>query len=173
MTNVLPQKARKTVWRMYRARFVLAGSLVALSSALLSAAALSPSYLILQTDSSGTVTQNKTDAATAVKDRAAILETQSLLAVLTPLLNATTSKEEMISTALSVRPADISINHITLTSGKPGTMIVGGSAKNISAINAYRKALEGNGSFSSVAVPVGDLAGTQNGQFSITLTGNF
>ena len=173
MTNVLPQQARKGVWRTYRARFILTGSLVAIATALLSLAALSPSYFILQADESGAASQNKTDADTASADRTAILETQSLITALTPLVSATTSRAQIISTALSLRPVGMSINHITLTSGKPGTMILTGSATTISAINTYRKTLEGDQTFSSVSVPVGDLAGTQNGQFSITLTGNF
>lgn len=173
MTNVLPHQARKAVWRVYRARFILAGSLVALAVAALSVAALSPSYLILQSEASGASSQTKTDTGTAVQDRAAVLEAQSFITALTPLLNATTSRVEVVSQALSARPAGMTIHHITLTSGKPGTMILTGSAKNISAINTYRKALEGDRTFTSVSVPVGDLAGTQNGQFSITLTGTF
>jgi len=158
---------------MYRVRFVLAGSAVALVAALVASVALSPSYLILQVSSGNAPSQSKSDAPSVALDRAAILETQSLLTALSPIESATSSQTQMIAEALALRPAGISINHITLTSGKPGTMILAGSAKNIAAINDYRKALGNDSNFTSVSVPVGDLAGTQNGQFSITLTGTF
>lgn len=173
MSNVLPQLARKKVWRMYRARFLLAGSVVGLVVAALAAVALVPSYVVLQASGLGPPAEQTISAATASQDRMAILENQSLLTALSPLVSATTSRAQLIAAALSLRPADIRVEHITLTSGNPGTMILAGSATNISAIETYRKTLGSDSSFSSVSVPVGDLAGTQNGQFSITLLGNF
>jgi hypothetical protein len=173
MSNLLPQRARKKVWADYRARFVFAGSCVAFVSALLAGTALLPSYLVLRVSGEAPPAPSATAASTTQEDRAAIQGAQALLTALSPLLKATTTPAQMISAALSERPPGVTVGHITLTSGKPGTMILAGSATDIGAINSYRKTLSADARFSSVSVPVGDLAGTQNGQFSITLTGEF
>jgi hypothetical protein len=51
-------------------------------------------------------------------------------------------------------------------------MIVGFSLAR-DAINVYRQALQADPHFKTVSVPVGDLAGTQGGRFSVTLSGDF
>jgi hypothetical protein len=51
-------------------------------------------------------------------------------------------------------------------------MIVGFSPAR-DAVNLYRQALQADARFKTVSVPVGDLAGTQGGKFSVTLLGDF
>lgn len=172
MSNVLPQEASRSVWGMYRARGIIAGSLVLLGAALFSAVALLPSYLALQIGTSPTPSDQPLNSSDQV-DRSAILQTQSLLAVLSPLVSATTTPSDVIARALAVRPSGVLVDHVTFTSGNPGAIVLYGSASGGDAVNAYRKALNADSDLKSVTVPVGDLAGAADGRFTMTLSGNF
>jgi len=173
MSNLLPQETKTTLWRTYRARFVIAGSLVMLIAGAVSFAALSPSYLVLQIDEGGQAAQLSANATAAQADRAAITHTQALLSTLAPFVSATTTATQVITEALSEKPAGIGILHINATPGNPGVIILSGTADTPKTIAAYQKTLEADARFSDVSVPVGDLAGTANGQFSITFSANF
>ncbi len=173
MSNVLPEEAKEAVWRMYRARFLIAGSLVMLAVALLAALSLFPSYVILQTEQGGVAAEAGSGTATAQADRIAVAHAQGLLTTLTPILSATTTPTAAIADALAARPIGISIDHITMTTGATGSMIVSGTAATIEAINRYQNALRADKRFTGISVPVGELAGTAGGHFSITLSGKF
>jgi len=170
MSTVLPQEARRAVWRMYRARFIIAGSMVAILAALISAIALVPSYLALTVDAGGTPAANAAASASQQQDRDTIIQTQSLLSTLAPIVSATTTPTGITSEALALRPSGVSVDHISYESG---TIVLQGSATTREAIDAYRQALDADADFTGVSVPVGDLAGAPGGSFSITLTGNF
>ena len=168
MSNVLPHEAQKVVWGMYRARFVVAGSLVGLAAAALSGLALLPTYLALQVGQRDSSPEISSRGSVDQADREGIIHTQSLLAALSPLLAATTTPTETIALALSLRPANVTVDHVSYTSGSPSTIMIVGSAAR-EAINAYRQALQSDPHWKSVSVPVGDLAGAVGGQFSVTL----
>ena len=171
MSNVLPESARQSVWRMYRARFCIAACLVFLAVAALAFIALVPSYFTLYVGGY-TSLQGSPVNAHLKDDRAAVAHAQALLGTLSPLLSATTTSG-LIADAISARPATVEISHITSTAGRPGTIILVGSAGSIKAISAYQNALRADPHFTGVSVPVGDLAGTAEGQFSITLSAYF
>jgi hypothetical protein len=171
MSNVLPESTKNAVWGMYRTRFIIAAALILMFAAVFSALALSPSYVVLSLQNENTPPQQSGTAASQ-DDRTAIAHTQALITALSPLL-ATTSATALIARALSVRPAGVSIDHITATAGAPGTIIFSGTAAQIDAISTYQSALIAGKQFLGVSVPVGDLAGTADGTFSITLSANF
>ena len=171
MSNVLPNAAKKAVWSMYRARSIIAGSLMLLCVAVFAALVLSPSYVVLAIQHANVVPEQSGTPA-SIEDRAAIIHTQALIAAFSPLI-ATSTASTLIVQALALRPADISINHITATAGHPGTLILSGSAVQIASISVYQNALRASKLFSTISVPVGDLAGTADGTFSITLSAIF
>jgi hypothetical protein len=171
MSNVLPQEARKRMWRMYRGRFIIAALLMLLGLALLSAIALVPSYFALM-NGGNTPAQQDLPASSALLDRAAIAHTQTLITTLLPLLSST-STNTLINKALALRPSGLFIEHITASKGEPGTITLSGEASNIGAISAYQNTLRTDGDFIDASVPVGDLVGTGGGQFTLTLTANF
>ena len=100
-----------------------------------------------------------------------IAHTQVLIGALSPLLSQAVSG--LIQEALAVRPSGIIVTHITATPGAPGTIILSGTAAQLEAINTYQTSLRANTHFSSVSVPVSDLAGTADGRFSVTLSSVF
>ena len=173
MSNILPQDARLTVRSMYRARFIVADSFVALFVAGLSALALLPSYLAIhaadiQDAATSTSAKTASDA-----DRATISSIRTMLGSLSPVLTATTTPSGLISKILSLCPPTILIDHLTYSGGDPGTIVVTGSAATREAINGDRQALSAEPLFKAVSVPVGDLTGAPGARFSLTLTGAF
>jgi hypothetical protein len=171
MSNVLPQEVQRAVWSTYRARFIIAGSLVVIIAAALAALALLPSFLALRSVPVPSV--NAAPTAPNASDRDQINRTQSLLAELTPLVSATTSPVDIVSRALALRPSGVTVDHITYTSGHPSVIMLVGSAAAPSEIDAFRAALAAEPRFTSVSVPVNDLVGAGGGRFSITISGNF
>lgn len=169
MTNVLPQETQREVWSMYRARFTLAGSAVALTVALLTYLSLLPSYLALHADENAF--SEPASVGVGTRDQADIVRTQSLLSALKPLLAGTTTPSEVIQSALLLRPRGVVVDHITYTSG--GTIVLSGVTPSREGINAYKNALLSDSHFKSVSVPVGDLVGAEGGRFSVTLSGVF
>src|SRR3989344_639255 len=171
MSNLLPHSAQLAVWRTYRTRYIIMGSLVALGVAALCALTLLQSYLALHSGSEqATSTPEKIAYA---KDREAIRRVESLLAVLSPLVAATTTPTAAIERALSLRPATVKIDHIAYTGGNGGSLMIVGSATTREAINGYRQVLAAEPLFKSVSIPVGDLTSAPGSQFSVSLSGDF
>ncbi|MEK7133806.1 MAG: hypothetical protein AAB804_01920 [Patescibacteria group bacterium] len=174
MSNVLPRDMQKTVWRMYRARFIVAGSLIALGTALIAGLALLPIYVALhagEVSTSASSREVKNSEVQAV--RTEILRAQSLLSTLAPFAPATTTPSEAIGAALSLRPKGILVDRISYTPDIRGEIVIVGLAPTRDAINVYRQTLQADRHFKTVSVPIGDLAGTQDGRFSVTLLGDF
>ncbi|MEK7156283.1 MAG: hypothetical protein AAB790_00560 [Patescibacteria group bacterium] len=172
MSNVLPKEAKKAAWRMYRARFVIAGSLVALAAAGLSALALLPSYLALHAAEPVSAPSNTAKSAGSETDRAALTSVRAMVETLSPLI-ATTTPAAAITQALSARPSAISIDHITYSADSPGMLILAGTAATREALGGYRQALSANSLWKTVFVPVGDLTGEPGARFSMSLSGDF
>ena len=172
MSNILPREAKKAVWSMYRIRFAVVGSFVALSAAGLCALSLLPSYLALHaggaTNSASSTPQSVANGA----DRAAIQSIQTMLKVLAPL-TATSTPTSVITQALSLRPSGVVVDHVTYSGGVSGTVMLVGSTATREAINAYKQALSADPRWKTVSVPIGDLTGEPGARFSITLSGAF
>lgn len=158
---------------MYRARLVIAGSLICLAASALSALTLLPSYLALHSGEGFSSIEDTVNRTTDREDRDAIIRTQLVLTTLSSLTHATTTPTEAISRALSLRPRDIKVDHIAYTAGNPGALMIVGQAGLREAVNAYRQALNADPKWKSVSVPVGDLAGAPGATFSVTLSGDF
>jgi len=171
MSNTLPTNVRQRVWRMYCARFGIVTGMALFVVGLVACLSLVPSYLALHIGEAPAAPQSSVSPSQQ-SDRAAIVHAQALLSTLSPLLSSTTTSS-LIEDAVNERPATIQIYHITATAGHPGTIILTGTAGSIDAVSQYQKILRADPHFTDAAVPVGDLAGTANGQFSITLAADF
>lgn len=174
MANVIPNEMRRDMRNHSRARFVLAGSTVALISAALSFLMFLPSYFALIVNSRG-VSPDFTPITTAVRvsDGEAIQHTNALLSELAPIAAASSTPTDTIASALALRPSGVRVDQIIYTQGAPSSLMLEGSADTNGEISAYRSALAADSEFTSVSVPVGALVGTDGGRFSITLLGTF
>ena len=172
MSNVLPKEAKKAVRGMYRSRFIVAGSLVALFAAGFSALSLLPSYLALHAAEEVTPQSGVSKSGANSADRAAIASIQTMLKALSPLVGTTTPTAVIIQ-ALSLRPSNITVDHIAYSADNSGSIVLTGSAATREAINKYRQTLSGDAHWKGVSVPIGDLTGEPGARFSITLSGPF
>lgn len=172
MTNVLPKEAKKAVRRMYRTRFIIAASLAALLAASFSALSLLPSYLALHAAEPVTVRPGLSKSGASSADRAAIASIQAMLKALSPLVGTTTPTAVIIR-ALSLRPSNITVDHITYPADNPGTILLAGSAATREALSGYRQTLSADPLWKTVSIPIGDLTGEPGARFSITLSGDF
>ena len=174
MANVLPLDAQKRVWRLYRARFMVALSILIFALAVILGLSLIPSYLALSLATSPTRDVPETARAQPA-DAAAIARAQALIGQFSPSLTSTSSPTALLRKAIEARPAGLTLNHLSYQAGQQsatGEIILVGHAPR-EKIAAYRNALTSAKTFSSVSLPVAALVGSDNGRFSITLRGDF
>ena len=177
MANVLPRDALKGIRSSYRARFVLVGSLAAIVCGGIALLALAPAYVVLRIEEnamSGNVPLVALPASAQDKsDRTDISRAQVLLARLSPVASSTATSLDALNAAIRARPNGVVLQSLTYTAGKQGAIVLSGKAPSGTAVNAYRIALSADARFKSISVPISDLTGTQDGHFSVTLTGAF
>lgn len=154
---------------MNRARFIIVFSLVLIALAVFMLIALIPSFAALEVNtlSSDEVNAQGSGVVESVKT---MQKSQELLKVVAPVVSATSSPAAAIEKAIALRPKGVTIDHIRYISQSKAIQLGGKATRE--QLTAYRAALETDGTFSSVSVPVAALVGT-SGQYSITLTGNF
>ncbi len=169
MTNVLPLPAQQSLWAMHRARFLIVLSLVCIGLAMLAFIALMPSYFALESNTLSEA-QMSAQGSSAAESLKSMSKSQALLSALTPIIFATSSPSAAIERALALRPKGVTVQRIRYVGASKNIQLAG--AANRDALTAYRTALENDGMFSSVSVPVAALVGT-SGQFSVTLSGKF
>ncbi len=155
---------------MYRARFVIAFSLVALALALVAALALVPSYLALRVAAPPVASVASVPKGSGT-DTVAMARAQALLHKVKPLLSSTSSPTEIVRTALSARPKGVRVDHVIYIAGAAGQMTLAGTASR-EDISAFRDELGKISLFTGVSVPVGSLVSSE-GRFSISLSGIF
>lgn len=172
MVNVLPSEELKDVWRFYRSRFVLTFSIIICIVAAVAFTALLPAYVSLWWGSKTTEQQLNTNFDPDA-DKIDITHSHDLLSQLTAVGLATSSPLDVIRKIIAERPKGITFTRLTYTSGKPSNLVITGISARRENINAFHDALMKDGSFATVNIPIGDLVGTNNSQFTVTLTGAF
>lgn len=155
--------------RNVRSRFVLTTALVLLLGATIATASLIPAFISVRLAIQG-LPESTPLSQTAQEDQEKNTRALALVAALSPITNATSTPSEALTAALTAKPAGVSITSMTYSAGK---LVLAGGSGNRQAVNAYREALEADATFSSVTVPVAALVGSQDGRFTITLTGAF
>ena len=172
MANLLPEHIQHAVWATTRAHFVAVAASVLLVAALFSALALLPSYLVLTVAVPAAESRVAAVVSTSTATAADITMAQSLIKGLAPVLAATSSPDARIAAVVAVKPKNVRIAQITYTTGKPAILTVSGVAEDRDAINTYRAALLA-ANVGSVTVPVSALVGSADGQFTLTIGGDF
>ena len=107
MSNVLPPSVQQAVRSSYQARFIIAGSLIAIACALLAMLALLPSFLVLVISGNASSAAQSSENASATADSAAIAQAQALVMALSPVVSATTTPTDAIGAAIAARPAGV------------------------------------------------------------------
>jgi len=167
MANLLPINEQKKIWRMYRARFLIAAAYALLAVSFLALCSLVPSYLILALSTEPD--ESRASSTELVDDPTAMARAQILVDAISPLIRATTTPTQIIEAAISARPKSVLVSKITYA---PGQLVLSGIAPR-EAIDVFRTELGKNLSFTAVSVPVSALVGRDENRFSITISGNF
>ena len=168
MANVLPPETKRHLDTIMRSRMVIILSLMLLLGAGVASLALTPAFIMLQFASSAL--DEQVSDSRQLSDQAAAARAQALTQGLLPVATATSSPSSALAHALSLRPSGISITSLSVTANK---VVVQGVASRREAVQEYREALDADPRYTQVSVPVAALVGTQDGRFSITLTGTF
>ena len=171
MTNLLPSDQQRSVWAFYRARFLIAAALVLILFAAVAAISLIPSYLALEL-ASPPAPGSASSTSRATTDGAVLARAQTIIRIVKPLAQNATTTSDIIRGALDARPKGVLVKHIAIQTGDQSQMTISGTAGR-DAVSAYHDALQKLPFFTSVSVPVNALVGSDNGAFSITLTGAF
>ncbi len=169
MSNVLPPEAKRQLDRAarWRSLFVLgcAGTLAALIATL----SLVPTFISIASARASLDAPSVEEIGTARGFQVQARRAQSLVDALEPLVMASSTPSGMLADALAVVPAGVTISVITYQAVQE-TLILSGDAPQRASVNAFRDALEKSARFEKVLFPVGALAGTQDGRFTVTLT---
>lgn len=176
MVNVLPEEARRSVWRFYRARFLLAVAVTLCVCGFLAFLAFLPAYAALRAEGAFFETASSANAGVQkAKDpeRDQILRTRILLEQLSPTASSSAPMFDALMSALGARPSGVRVDRMNYVRDTDGEVTIGGTASSREGVQAYVAALRLDPRWKNISVPIGDLAGTGDGRFSITLTGTF
>ncbi len=87
---------------------------------------------------------------------------------------APTEASRHILDVVSVKPSGVALTAFSYVhKNGEGTLVVSGTVTSRAALSGYVQALEASKRFSSVVVPITTLARVEEGEFDITLSGNF
>ncbi len=170
MSNVLPLEAKNVARRRLRLRFILVTALVLLCAAGIASIAILPAFISVRIAEQALRIEVDEASKAVQTDQAEQARAFALIAALTPYAAATTSPTQMVTSALTLKPAGLRITSARYDKGK---IILSGVTRDREALNAYREDLEKSALFKSVVIPVAALVGTQDGRFTITLSGAF
>ena len=179
MANILPKETLQAEWGRFKSRLFLVGALVLLCAAAISGLALLPAHVALQVEKNAAA---RPDAETTAlpqadrqmrRERDEVMRAQALLDSVSPIISATSSPTESINAALSLRPSGVRVDRIAFAAGPNGEITISGISPRRDSINQYKEALAKSERFKNVSVPVGALVGTEDGKFTITLSGTF
>lgn len=172
MANLLPPQAQKSVKGFYRSRFVFTGSLVAIVCASIAIIALLPVYVMVRTQA-GENPEPATQTLSDISDREEIARARLLLKELQPIAATSTPALAILEEIFVARPAGTVVSSVSFKRGEESEIVIGGTSPSREDINAYRETLAKNPRFTSVAVPLGVLAGAAGARFTVTIKGNF
>lgn len=173
MANVLPKKSLRAMRRFHRDHFILVGSSVAFVCGLIAFLSLLPAYVIERFERSVATDSAEVVSLPQSTVRDDLVRAQVLAKELQPFASSTVSALPFLEEVLTARPSGVKITMMSFSRGESGTIVVSGTAPSRDEISAYRTVLASGARFQSVSVPIGALAGSEDGRFSITLTGNF
>lgn len=172
MSNLLPPENQKNILRAQRTRSLFVFSIVALVCALVFYTALLPSLIALLLG--GVKIKNQTATTASTTPQTTLMrEIKTAVVQLNSVTGATSTPSEVLAIVLAAKPAGVMVDALSYTSGKPGKIVLHGNAQRSDLVQAYRNALASDPHFDSVTIPVSALVGTNNGAFTMTLSGSF
>lgn len=171
MSNLLPSRTKSDEWARTRERilFVVAGA-IALAACVVMLA-LVPAYSVARTAFVANSAQRDATDSTGPQEKA-LADSQAILSQLQAFA-ATSSAARITKDVLALRPKGITVDTISYAAGSPSTLILRGEAANRDLVKEYRFVLSADPRFISVAVPISALVGTDDGTFTLTITGRF
>lgn len=184
MTNVLPSNTQTAIMRKTSARFLLTGGIILTCSGIIACLSLVPAFLAAQVpENSASGGANGELVAQEQEDRKTVTRLRTFLIELSPFLAEKISVHDAMQTALALAPEDISITGVGYKIEvqeqeegkdpiKTGQITITGVASR-DDVNAFREALIQEPTFKSVAIPVAALVGAREGNFTMTLSGDF
>ncbi len=170
MSNVLPLEEKKKLLRQFYVRFLSVASVMCILGAGVASVALLPAFITIRIAEAALQKSEAAITEATKSDQAQQTRATVLLKALMPIATASTSPADALQRALSPKPKGMSITSIRY---KKGEIVLMGVAANREAVGAYRDILKLDPGFSSVTVPVAALVGSQEGRFTITLSGAF
>src|SRR3989344_5716945 len=145
MANVLSEDAKKQIGRLFRSRFIMVGSLAAITGAFFAFLALLPGAtgLYLQHLVSNEISATPPSiGAEDESERTEILRAQALVAQFSTAVSSTTPSFDALLAALAARPKGALIQEIRFVREKgKSTIALYGSAKDRTSVGLYRDAL--------------------------------
>lgn len=165
MSNLLLPEKKIAAWRIGRDRMIIVFSAMLIFAASVCALSLLPSLLIFR--SANEAVASAKPAGNLAQDTRDLARAQALLSQLSALA-ATSSPAAVAADIVGKKPKGITITHLVYTA--PSQYVVSGSASGRDAANAYREALASDPRFASVVIPIDSLAGSDSGDFSLTVT---
>jgi len=169
MSNVLSPNAKKQLDRRARWRALLVLGCAGTLAAFIAILSLVPTFISIASARASLDAPSVEELGTAREFQAQARRTQALVDALEPLVMASSTPSEMLADALALMPDGVSVTIITYH-GAQNQLILDGEAPQRASVNAFRDALQKSERFKKVEVPVGALAGTQEGRFTVTLT---
>jgi len=174
MANLLPKDTLQTVRKLYRARFVLVGSLVFGACGAFALFALIPTYILVSIERSTIATMSDEELSLPVStDQDDLVRAQVLAEELQVFASSSASALPILTAILEARPAGVVVSSISFAREDSSSVVISGEAPSRTEINEYRAILASDERYESVSVPIGFLAGSEDGRFSITVTGTF
>ncbi|OGG57919.1 hypothetical protein A2853_03250 [Candidatus Kaiserbacteria bacterium RIFCSPHIGHO2_01_FULL_55_17] len=173
MTNLLSPQALREAQHFHRDRFILVGSVVSILCSTIALLALAPAYITVRTGDVVGTSVSPSPTLSGNTDREDLARARTLLVELQPLVSSTSSVLTTFDVALGARPSGITVSKIRYARGEPATIVIEGASRSREDINTYRTTLASDTRFSSVSVPIGALAGIEDGHFTMTLTSTF
>lgn len=166
MANVLPG-AHTTNARRMRARLIMVLGLTLSAAAVVAILALLPAFMSISIARAGLASESGSEAPT---EQAEAARTLALVKTLEAFAG-TTSPSAVVPEVLALRPQGVVVTSVRYSSGVPASLVISGLSAQREGVSGYRDALVADGRFGKVSVPVAALVGTQDGRFSITLSG--
>jgi Tfp pilus assembly protein PilN len=176
MFTLLPEQYKKKLWKLYRLRLATVIFLFISAIFLISIGLLFPSYISLAFDKG--ILHSETEALEAeIKSKndkglsETLNRTNTILALVKP---DNTYILESVEAILKQKPVGVSISTISYTRGQDQSSInISGTAKERNDLIIFTKQLQKESGFTSVTLPVSNLAKQVDVPFSLEILGKF
>lgn len=171
MSNLLPLRTKTEEWARTRERIMFAVACAVALAALVAALSLVPAYAVARTAFVANSAKQDASDSTGAQEKA-LADAQAMLSQLGSFV-ATSSAARVTADVLALKPKGVRIDGISYAAGSPSMLTLKGESADRDLVKEYRFALSADPRFVSVTVPISALVGTDDGTFTITISGRF